>query len=250
MNLSMPRNRREFLRDSAGLVLAVSLPWIGGCEAEMTCARDLWYRQKERDFIERFAGAESAEKLVSGVILNIAKKLSRALQPDYLKFPNIENEPGEPKKREGKKTLGVLDIYSKESSTIRVFGDYLTDSLIAACMANVKIGENFRIAERYKLQTLLKEFDMRKGMEDFDPRDAIKRGFFKGVETVLTGNIYATTPTHDKDGTLSYQGSAQFLVRLIDVTDADIVATAAESFPRNQLVNEWLEKQVANPVKF
>lgn len=242
--------RRRFLRESAGLVAAVSLPWLGGCEAKMTCARDAWYKQKETDFIERFAGAESAEKLVSQVVLSVAKKLSRALQPDYLKFPNIESEPGEPKKREEKKMLGVLDIYSKESASIRIFGDYLTDALVAACMADVRIGENFRVAERYKLQTLLKEFDMRKGIQDFDPRDAIKRGFFKGVGTVLTGNIYTTSATQDKDGNTSYRGGAQFLVRLIDVTDADIVANAVESFPRNPLVNEWLEKQVANPVKF
>jgi hypothetical protein len=236
----MNTTRRRFLLTTGAT--ATSL-FVLGCMPEFRCERDKWYWQKRKDLIERIAGNESIERQMNKVILGSVDKLARALQPDYLPFPDVEKTTGEIKRREDKKTLGVIDIYSKDSTGVRMFDDYLTDFLIAACMSNVRIGENFRIVERYKLSTLLREYDTRKSLADFDPRDAIKRGYFKGVDAVITGNIYTSNPVTDADGDPVYGGGAHFLIRMIDVTEADIVANAAESLPRGPFINDWIKRK-------
>ena len=123
--------------------------------------------------------------------------------------------------------------------------DYITDFLIASIMSNIRLGENFGVAERYKLKTLLQEYELRRSGLEFDPRDAIKQGVFKGVDAVLTGNIYVSSPTYSQDGNarVEHRGSAQFLIRLIDVAKTDIIANAAESIPYSPLVAQWIEKK-------
>lgn len=237
-----PQTRRDFFRTAA--VLGGGL-FLGGCEPELSCERDQWYARKRKDLIETLVDVEPGESTIKRVILNSADKLARAIQPDYMPFPDISRTPEPAKKREEKITMGVLDIYTVDAGGIGVFDTFMTDFLTASCMANLSLGENFCLIERYRIATLLKEYDTRRSIEDFDPQDAIKRGFIKGVNAVLTGRIYPSNSVRDKEGNIRYHGSVQVITRLIDVTRGDIIANAVESLPRNEVLNDWLTRQVA-----
>ncbi|MCP4592433.1 MAG: hypothetical protein GY842_17000 [bacterium] len=215
-----------------------------GCEApRKLCTRDAWYQQKRTDLTQRAAGTNPVEQQMNKVIINAADKLCRAIQPDYLPFPDVHRTPEDIKRREEKKTLGILEIYSRDIQGVRILDDYVTDFLVLACMSNVRMGENFRIAERYKLQTILDEYDLRRSAENFDPRDAIKRGAFKGVDAIITGNVYVSQHARVVGSNAPIPGgSAQFLIRLIDVRDADVIGGTAESIPRSGLVDDWIDR--------
>jgi len=236
--------RREFLENIVkfGAVTAIS-----GCSQPILSKRDAWYQQKRNDLMRSTGSNDPAETLMKKVICASADKLNRSIYPENLVDPDVaQDTTAGLKKSEEKSRLGVLDIYLKDADGIAILADYITDVLITASMSNIRLGENFRFVTRYKLQTLVNELDVRKS-SDFDPRDAIKKGFFQGVDYILTGNIYSSQKAFETDPNgnrrTTYKGGAQITLQLIGVNKAEIVGTAVESIERNPLVNDWIERK-------
>ncbi len=220
---------------------------ISGCLEAPTDSRGKLYFDRRQDILSTITRLERGQQAVNNAILNSCDSLARSMQPDYLKF-RASPETVEPlKDRKEKKTLGVLDIYSVDSEGVKMLESYLTDFMINCLFSNMRLGENFRIAERYKLSTLLGEYDIRKTSE-FDPRDAIKRGLFKGCDAILTGNLYPSRQSYKTDSegrkVVSYNGGIEFLLRMLDVTDADVIGTATEHISWSSAVEQWIDRSV------
>jgi len=196
-----------------------------------SCPRDQWYFQKERDLLSSYAGQSGEEALMKRTIFEAARKLARAIPPTYYPFPDVAKFCTDVRRPEEKKKMGVVDIYKVDTGQMTTIDSYITDFLIGSCMANVQIGENFRFVERYKLGTLIEEYNLRRA-EEFDAADAISKGAFKGLDSVLTGNVYIMRSASTNQAQFI---KANFMLRLVDVKTADIVANVAEGFPMNVL---------------
>jgi hypothetical protein len=229
-------------------VLGVLLGFLmqGACAPKAPSThRGKWYYEKRQDLIKRTCKDKSEAK-VNKAILMAADKLARAVQRDYYQI-DVSEAGDVVRSRESKKKVGVIDIYriDQESGQIRLFDSYVTDFLIAACMSNEQLGENFSFVERYKLQSLLREYDLRAGVPHFDPLEAIKQGKFKGVDAILTGNIYVSKPEYRLDPGSKpkriYKGGVKLILRLIDIKDAEILGNAAESIDYTPLLSNWLD---------
>lgn len=233
----------------SGLVMASCLGAV--CESVPVSRLGKFYNTKREDLIKREYNNDEAERIMNLALLSCADKLSRAIQPDYFKFPEVDVSSDKIMTRESKKKLGVIDLYSVDrgSGEIKVIDSYVTDFLIASLMSNIQLGENFRVLERYKLNALLREYDTRRGIREFDPREAIKEGKFKGVDAVLTGSIYFSRPKYDTDYNgnkiVLNKGGVQVIIRLIDVIESDVVGNAAESFGDKSinLVIDWVDRK-------
>ncbi|MEN0060708.1 MAG: SUMF1/EgtB/PvdO family nonheme iron enzyme [Myxococcota bacterium] len=90
----------------------------------------------------------------------------------------------------------------------------LADMLIT----DLSVSEDFKLVERERLETLLKELKLN-ASSLVDPRTAQKSGRVVGADLVLAGSIQAASPILRLDA------------RIIDVEEATIVATAKASGP-------------------
>ncbi len=227
----------------------VALPFVAGCQQELAPAdeRGFLYWQRTQDLKDTITKLEKSDRVMDNAIISASKKLSRSFQPDYLPFPNIEKTIEPIKKTDEKKKIGVLEIYCVDSSGVSFIESYMTDFMINCMLSDIRLGENFAVAERYKLRTMLNEMDINL-TSDFDPSSAIRRGYFKGVDAIVTGSIYPSSRAYEIDSegrrVVSYKGGLRFLMRVVDVKNALVMGSSMEYIPWSLAVEEWVNKQV------
>jgi hypothetical protein len=252
------QSRRGFLQSclrgglyTAGAAIGLAALTSGGCgetpEIVPTDPRGRLYYDRRNDILDTMKKMDPGASAINQTILRAADKFARSLQPDYLRFQVAPGKVEPLKTRQEKKTLGVIEIFCVDSQGVKMLESYLTDFMISCIMANPILGENFKVAERYRLNNILDESDLRK-LPDFDPREAIKRNLFKGIDCILTGNLYPSKREFEPDGkggqVVSYRGGIEFLMRGIDVTEADIVGSGPEHIDWSPAVREWVDREI------
>ena len=230
----------EKLARSAIYLAAAAPLFLASCNSPPTTARARWYWDKRQDLTSREYSTDKGEITFDRMIISASERLSRAMQPDYLPIDVSTLLPDKITTTEEKKKVGVIEIYQVDSrGNVVMFESYLTDFMIAAVMSEERLGENFAVMERYKLRTLLREIDAN-GTSDFDPREAIRSGRFKGVNAILTGNVYSSDP--DPSNPKS-RPSLKVILRIIDAESAAILGNATESIDVNPTIEDWLRKR-------
>ena len=125
---------------------------------------------------------------------------------------------------------------------MRMLEGYVTDYLVNGMLTDPSLGENLRVGERHRLRTIMSEHDLR-ASRDFDARDAILRGTFRGADAVLVGSIYTVEDKYlpNKKGEMKkvMDGSCSIILRMLDTKDADVVASAVEAVRYSPLIADW-----------
>lgn len=230
-------------------VPVLALPFVAGCQQEIapTDERGFLYWQRTSDLKNTLKKLEKSDRIMDNAIISASQKLSRSFQPDYLPFPDVTKTIEPIKKTEEKKKIGVLEIYCIDSTGVSFIESYMTDFMVNCMLSDTRLGENFAVAERYKLTTVLNELDITL-TSDFDPSSAIRRGYFKGVDAIVTGSIYPSSSSYEVNSegkkVVSYKGGLRLLMRVIDVKNALVMGSSMEYIPWSPAVEEWVNKQV------